>query len=67
MGSFDVLLEDERTQLEAFIEDYRSAIERTLDGLTEDQVRARCTGWTCRSCVSWPSTPVTTTSCANSS
>jgi uncharacterized damage-inducible protein DinB len=41
MGSFDVLLEDERTQLDAFIEEYRSAIEATLDGLSEDQVRAR--------------------------
>lgn len=41
MGSFDVLLENERTQLDAFIEEYRSAIEVTLDGLTEEQVRRR--------------------------
>ncbi|WP_134116700.1 DinB family protein [Kribbella kalugense] len=41
MGSFDVLLDDERTQLEAFIEDYRNAIEATLEGLTEEQVRRR--------------------------
>ena len=27
MGSFDVPLDDERTQLDAFIEEYRSAIE----------------------------------------
>jgi hypothetical protein len=41
MGSFDVLLDDERTQLEAFVEEYRSAIEATLDGLTDEQVRRR--------------------------
>ena len=41
MGSFDVLLDDERTQLDAFVEDYRSAIESTLVGLTEEQVRSR--------------------------
>ena len=35
MGSFDVLLDDERTQLDEFIEEYRSAIEMTLDGLTD--------------------------------
>ena len=39
MGSFDVPLDDERTQLDAFVEEYRSAIEVTLDGLTEEQVR----------------------------
>lgn len=39
MGSFDVPLDDERTQLTAFIEEYRSAIEMTLDGLTEEQAR----------------------------
>nr|MDQ6946491.1 DinB family protein [Actinomycetota bacterium] len=39
MGSFDVLLDDERTQLDAFLEEYRSAIEVTLDGLTEEQAR----------------------------
>jgi hypothetical protein len=41
MGSFDVPLDDERTQLEAFIEEYRHAIEATLEGLTEEQVRRR--------------------------
>lgn len=39
MGAFDVLLDDERTQLDTLVEDYRSAIEKTLDGLTEEQVR----------------------------
>ena len=39
MGSFDVLLDDERTQLDAFVEDHRGAIEATLDSLTEEQVR----------------------------
>lgn len=41
MTSFKVPLDDERTQLGAFIEDYRGAIEATLDGLTEDQARRR--------------------------
>jgi hypothetical protein len=41
MGAFDVLLDDERTQFEAFVEDYRNAIEATLDGLTEEQARRR--------------------------
>ncbi|HEY3682181.1 MAG TPA: DinB family protein [Streptosporangiaceae bacterium] len=41
MGAFDVPLDDERTQLDAFVEDYRSAIEATLDGLSEEQVRRR--------------------------
>lgn len=41
MGSFDVLLGDERTQLDAFVEDYRAAIEATLDSVTEDQARRR--------------------------
>ncbi|WP_326568497.1 DinB family protein [Amycolatopsis rhabdoformis] len=39
MGSFDVLLDDERTQLDTFVEEYRAGIERTLDGLTEEQAR----------------------------
>jgi uncharacterized damage-inducible protein DinB len=39
MGSFDVPLDDERTQLDAFIEEYRSAIEATLDCVTEEQAR----------------------------
>ncbi|XVS66577.1 DinB family protein [Actinosynnema sp. CA-299493] len=41
MGSFDVPLDDERTQLEAFVEEHRAAIEAALDGLSEDQVRRR--------------------------
>jgi uncharacterized damage-inducible protein DinB len=41
MGSFDVLLGDERTQLDAFVEEYRTAIESALDGLTEEQARRR--------------------------
>jgi uncharacterized damage-inducible protein DinB len=41
VGSLDVLLSDERTQFEVFVEEYRSAIERTLDGLTEEQARCR--------------------------
>lgn len=39
MGSFDVPLDDERTQLEAFVEEYRRALEGTLEGLTEEQAR----------------------------
>jgi hypothetical protein len=41
MGSFDVLLDDERTQLDAFIDEYRSIIEASLDDLTDDQTRRR--------------------------
>ncbi len=41
MSSFDVLLDDERTQLDAFVEEYRSALEAALDGLTEEQARRR--------------------------
>lgn len=41
MQAFDVPLEDERTQLEAFLEEYRAAVDATLDGLTEEQVRRR--------------------------
>lgn len=41
MGSFDVPLEEERTQLDSFVEEYRRAIEATLDGLTEEQARRR--------------------------
>jgi uncharacterized damage-inducible protein DinB len=41
MGSFDVLLSDERTQLDAFVEEYRSAIEAALDGINEEQARQR--------------------------
>ncbi|MCG8915422.1 DinB family protein [Actinokineospora sp. PR83] len=39
MGAFDVPLDDERTQLEAFVEEYRTTIEATLDSLTEEQAR----------------------------
>jgi Protein of unknown function (DUF664) len=41
MGSFDVLLSDERTQLDAFVEDYRSALEAALGGISEDHARER--------------------------
>ena len=41
MGSFDVPLDGERTQLDAFVEEYRSAVEAALDGLTEEQARHR--------------------------
>ena len=41
MGSFDVLLSDDRTQLEAFVEEYRTVLEATLGGLTEEQARRR--------------------------
>jgi hypothetical protein len=41
MGSFDVPLDDERAQFDAFVEDYRSAVEMTLDSLTEEQARRR--------------------------
>ncbi|MCU1652174.1 MAG: hypothetical protein JWQ60_3323, partial [Pseudonocardia sp.] len=41
MGPFDVLLDDERSQLDAFVEEYRSALEVTLDCLTEEQARRR--------------------------
>lgn len=41
MGSFEVLLDDERTQFDAFIEDQRAALELTVDRLTEEQARRR--------------------------
>ena len=41
MGSFDALLDDERSQLDAFVEEHRTAFEATLDGLTEEQARRR--------------------------
>ena len=41
MGSFDVGLDDERVQLDAFVEEYRRAVEAALDGLTEEQARRR--------------------------
>ncbi|MGI8762294.1 MAG: hypothetical protein ACR2LF_13560 [Jatrophihabitantaceae bacterium] len=44
MGSFDVPLDDERTQLDAFVEEYRSALDGTLDCLTEEQARSTSLG-----------------------
>jgi hypothetical protein len=41
MSSFEVLLADSRTQLDTFVEEYRAALESTLDGLTEEQARRR--------------------------
>ena len=41
MSSSDALLDDERNQFDAFIEEYRLALEATLDGLTEEQTRRR--------------------------
>src|SRR4051812_49672979 len=41
MGSFDVPLDDERTQLDAFIDEYRTTLEKALDLLTEEQTRRR--------------------------
>ncbi|MEU0690861.1 DinB family protein [Streptomyces uncialis] len=41
MGSFDVPLDDERTQLDAFVEEYRNALEIAFNGLTEEQTRRR--------------------------
>ncbi|QII09175.1 DinB family protein [Rhodococcoides fascians A25f] len=41
MGSFDVGLADERTQLDAFVEEYRSDLGVVLDGLTEEQACRR--------------------------
>ena len=40
-GPFDLLTADERTQLDAFVEDYRTTFEGLFDGLTEEQVRRR--------------------------
>lgn len=39
MTAFAVTLSDARPQLEAFIEDYRVAVDATLDDLSEDQCR----------------------------
>jgi hypothetical protein len=41
MGTFNVLLSDERIQIEAFVDEYRLSVERTLDDLTDEQVRRR--------------------------
>lgn len=41
MGAFDVPLDEERVQVEAFVEELRSALDATLGGLTEEQARRR--------------------------
>ncbi|MFD9738463.1 DinB family protein [Umezawaea sp. NPDC059074] len=41
MGSFDVPLEGERAQVEAFVEEYRGVFDAALEGLSEEQVRRR--------------------------
>ncbi|MEJ2868130.1 DinB family protein [Actinomycetospora sp. OC33-EN08] len=41
MAGSEILLADGRTQIEAFLEEYRATVEATLDGLTEEQARAR--------------------------
>ena len=40
-GSFETRIGDERTLLEAFLDDQRSGIVRLLDDLTDDQARRR--------------------------
>lgn len=39
--TYEVHLADERDQLEAFLATYRRALNASLDGLTEDEVRTR--------------------------
>lgn len=41
VGSLDVGLADERTQLETFVEEYRNDLDVVLDGLTDEQTRRR--------------------------
>lgn len=41
MGVFDVALDDERRQLDAFVTELRSDLEATLDTLTDEQARRR--------------------------
>jgi uncharacterized damage-inducible protein DinB len=41
VGAFEVLTDGERGQLDAFVEDYRAAVEAALEGLTEEQARRR--------------------------
>ncbi|MCM3846979.1 DinB family protein [Pseudonocardia sp. DR1-2] len=38
---FSVQVDDERTQLTAFVEEYRTLVAGVLDGLTEEQARRR--------------------------
>lgn len=40
-GPFTALTADERTQLEAFLDEYRQRVGESLDGLTEEQTRRR--------------------------
>lgn len=40
-GPFTVLTAGERTQLEAFLDEYRQRAGGSLDGLTEEQTRRR--------------------------
>ena len=41
MSLFDVPLSDERTQLDTVLDEYRTTLESTLEGLTEEQARRR--------------------------
>jgi hypothetical protein len=41
LRAFDLLLDDDRVQLDAFVEEYRQAIELTLESLSEEQARRR--------------------------
>lgn len=41
VGPFTVVTADERTQLEAFLEEYRRRAGESLEGLTEEQARRR--------------------------
>ena len=40
-GPADLLIADERSQLEAFVEDYRGTFDRLLGGLSEEQAHRR--------------------------
>jgi hypothetical protein len=40
-GPFTVLTADERSQLEAFLEEYRRRADESLDGLSDEQARRR--------------------------
>lgn len=39
MAAFDVLLDDERAQMDVFVEEYRTALDGILEGLSEEQAR----------------------------